>query len=128
MIYDYSLYFIGLMLVHLEHYLLDNGPRQFYLTVLKLYQMIVYLVIFLNVQMLQMNVGHFLLKVKWVYLFQSSNSNIYISSLEELSQAMTSFHNVLDDAWLGSSLIATSDDSLVVCNQNTLHKKNDNFL
>lgn len=64
MICDYSLYFIGLMLVHLEHYLLDNGPLQFYLTVLKLYQMIVYLVIFLNAQMLQMNVGHFLLKVK----------------------------------------------------------------
>ncbi|CAF2469698.1 unnamed protein product [Rotaria sp. Silwood2] len=33
----------------------------------------------------------------------------------ELSQAMPSFHTVLDDAWLGSSLIATSDDSLVTC-------------
>jgi hypothetical protein len=36
---------------------------------------------------------------------------------------MPSFNNVLDDAWLGSSLIATSDDSLVVRNQ-TLPKKN----
>ncbi|CAF4029097.1 unnamed protein product [Rotaria magnacalcarata] len=33
----------------------------------------------------------------------------------QLSEAMPSFHNVLDDAWLGSSLIATSDDSLVTC-------------
>ncbi|UJR33940.1 hypothetical protein I4U23_021358 [Adineta vaga] len=33
----------------------------------------------------------------------------------ELSGAMPSFYNVLDDAWLGSSLIATSDDSLVTC-------------
>ncbi|CAF0799979.1 unnamed protein product [Adineta steineri] len=33
----------------------------------------------------------------------------------ELSAAMPSFDNVLDDAWLGSSLIATSDDSLVTC-------------
>ncbi|CAF3648267.1 unnamed protein product [Rotaria sordida] len=33
----------------------------------------------------------------------------------ELSAAMPSFDTVLDDAWLGSSLIATSDDSLVTC-------------
>ncbi len=35
---------------------------------------------------------------------------------------MPSFYNVLDDAWLGSSLIATSDDSLVV------RIKNESFL
>ena len=34
----------------------------------------------------------------------------------KLAEAMPSFNNVLDDAWLGSSLIATSDDSLVVRN------------
>ena len=37
-----------------------------------------------------------------------------ILSIDDLSEAMPSFSNVLDDAWLGSSLIATSDDSLVV--------------
>jgi hypothetical protein len=36
---------------------------------------------------------------------------------DELLEAMPSFNNVLDDAWLGASLIATSDDSLVVRNQ-----------
>jgi hypothetical protein len=35
-------------------------------------------------------------------------------TLGQLEQAMPSFDNVLDDAWLGSSIIATSDDSLVV--------------
>ncbi len=34
--------------------------------------------------------------------------------IDDLSAAMPSFNNVLDDAWLGSSLIATSNDSLVV--------------
>jgi len=37
---------------------------------------------------------------------------------------MPSFHNVLDDAWLGSSLIATSNDSLIVRNKNTSKRKN----
>ena len=36
--------------------------------------------------------------------------------IDELAQAMPSFSNVLDDAWLGSSVVATSDDSLVVRN------------
>ena len=34
--------------------------------------------------------------------------------LGQLEQAMPSFDNVLDDAWLGSSIIATSNNSLVV--------------
>ncbi|CAF1084195.1 unnamed protein product [Adineta ricciae] len=38
-----------------------------------------------------------------------------ILSEDDLSQSMPSFHNVLDDAWLGSSVIATSNDSLVTC-------------
>jgi hypothetical protein len=47
----------------------------------------------------------------------SSCMEISSICLGELSQAMPSFDNVLDDAWLGSSLVATSDDSLVVRNR-----------
>ena len=36
---------------------------------------------------------------------------------------MPSFHNVLDDAWLGSSVIATSNDSLVVRKQRRIQTK-----
>ncbi len=55
-------------------------------------------------------------------LIESKKSISYFSwysfflLIGKLFEAMPSFINVLDDAWLGSSLIATSDDSLVVRN------------
>jgi hypothetical protein len=45
---------------------------------------------------------------------------IWFYLIDELAESMPSFNNVLDDAWLGASLIATSDDSLVVRNKNIL--------
>ena len=44
--------------------------------------------------------------------------------LGELAEAMPFFYNVLDDAWLGSSLVATSDDSLVVTHPRSLSSVN----
>ena len=109
---DYSL---GLMLVHLEPYLVVNDIQQFYQIVLTMYQMVVCLGIFLNVQMAQINVDRFLLRVIHRSSFQYWFYCLCFS-IDELSEAMPSFYTVLDDAWLGASLIATSDDSLVVRN------------
>lgn len=56
-------YFVGLMLAHLELYLVVNDSHQFYQIVLIMSQMAVCLGIFSNVQMAQINVVRFLLRV-----------------------------------------------------------------
>ena len=58
----------------------------------------------------------------------ASSRLIFTSVTGELAQSMPLFHNVLDDAWLGSSLVATSDDSLVVRNRASLSEGNELLL
>ena len=62
-IFRSKFYFVGLMLVHLELYLVVNDSHQFYQIVLIMSQMAVCLGIFLSVQMAQINVVRFLLRV-----------------------------------------------------------------
>lgn len=58
-----------------------------------------------------------------------ASSRLIVSSITgDLAQSMPLFHNVLDDAWLGSSLVATSDDSLVVRNRASSSEDNERLL